>query len=266
MPPGSPGQSRPAAPGQAVAKQQVRERFTAQGDLHPLELGEITEAVLTALVRQGKHHLGRRPLDHLPVLHAPLQGTFSGTPFLILLLLLHMLQQRGRSESWVMLQERIQQRLPDLNQRFRPAPLARLDSQGLEKARIDPLGAAQRDSRNRGSRLEATARSSFGHIQRNLMNGEGSSQEGLPCAGQPDSAQPLQTVQPNCRRTPGEWQNRTISQDPPGGMFLCHATDQFRGARAVDATLTGNLYRLQGHMTIGSLNSLQQLNRVRVTE
>ncbi len=48
----------PAAPGQAVVEEHVRERFTAQGDLHPLELGEIAEANLTWLVRQGEHHLG----------------------------------------------------------------------------------------------------------------------------------------------------------------------------------------------------------------
>ena len=66
----------PATPGQAVVQQQVREWFSPQGDLHPLDLGEITEADLTGLVRQREHHLRRRAMERLPLLHPPLQGAF----------------------------------------------------------------------------------------------------------------------------------------------------------------------------------------------
>jgi hypothetical protein len=83
-------------------------------------------------------------------------------------------------------------------------------SLGLETACVDPLSTAQRDARRRGSRLLATAGSSFGHVQRNLLNGEGSRHEGLPCAWQPDSAQPLQSGQPDWR----DPSNRLSSDTP----------------------------------------------------
>ena len=69
-------------------------RLAPQGDLHPLDLGEVAEADLAGLVGQREHHLRRRAMEGLPVLHPPLQGAFERTPVLIWLLLLQVLQQR----------------------------------------------------------------------------------------------------------------------------------------------------------------------------
>jgi hypothetical protein len=43
----------------AAGGQQVQKRFSSQGDLHPLDLGEIAEADLTRLVGQRDHQLRR---------------------------------------------------------------------------------------------------------------------------------------------------------------------------------------------------------------
>ena len=64
----------------AAGGQQVRKRFAPQGDLHPLDLGEIAEADLTRLVGQRDHQLWRWAMQRLPVL--------------IWLFLLQVLQQR----------------------------------------------------------------------------------------------------------------------------------------------------------------------------
>ena len=66
----------PAAPGQAVVKEEVGKGLTTEGDRHPFHLGEITEADLTGLVGQREHHLRRRAMQCLPLLHPPLQGAF----------------------------------------------------------------------------------------------------------------------------------------------------------------------------------------------
>jgi hypothetical protein len=42
----------------------------------------------------------------------------------------------------------------------------------LEVATLDPAATAHRDARRRGSRLLATACSSFAHVQRNLLAGK----------------------------------------------------------------------------------------------
>jgi hypothetical protein len=91
----------PAAPRQAVVKQQVRERFSPQGDLHQLDLGEITEADLAGLIGQRVHHLRRRAMQRLPLLHPPLQRAFHLTPVVIWLLSMQMLPQRGWREGRV---------------------------------------------------------------------------------------------------------------------------------------------------------------------
>ncbi len=85
----------PAAPCQALVKQQVRERFAPQCDLHPLDCGEITEADLAGLIRQREHRLRHRAMQCLPLLHLPLQRAFHRTSILIWLLLLQVPQQRG---------------------------------------------------------------------------------------------------------------------------------------------------------------------------
>ncbi|CAK6687609.1 hypothetical protein OGCDGJMD_00256 [Cyanobium usitatum str. Tous] len=58
------------------------------------------------------------------------------------------------------------------------------------------MSTAHRNARRRRSHLLAAAGSSFGHVQRNLLNGEGSRHDPVPCAWQPDSAEPLQSGQP----------------------------------------------------------------------
>ena len=96
----------PTAPGQPVVEQQVLKRFAPQGDLHPLDLGEVTEADLAGLIRQREHHLRRRAMEGLPVLHPPLQGAFERTPVLIWLLLLQVFQQGGWCQVRMALQQR----------------------------------------------------------------------------------------------------------------------------------------------------------------
>ena len=61
---------------------------------------------------------------------------------------------------------------------------------------IHPLSAAHRNTCRCGSHLLAPAGSSFVHVQRNLLSCEGSRHDPVPCAWQPDSAQPLQSGQP----------------------------------------------------------------------
>jgi hypothetical protein len=52
----------------AAGGQQMRKRFSPQGDLHPFDLGEIAEADLTRLVGQRDHQLRRWGMEGLPVL------------------------------------------------------------------------------------------------------------------------------------------------------------------------------------------------------
>ncbi len=177
-------------------KQQVREGFSPQGDLHPLDLGEITEADLAGLVSKGKHHLRRRGMQGLPVLHTPLQRAFHRTPVLNWLLLLQMLQQCGGREGWMAFKQGQQQRLPHRCQWVSASSTAGLGGFGLQAAGINPVSTAHRDARRCGSHLLAAAGSSFGHVQRNLLSGEGSRHEPVPCAWQPDSVQPLLSGQP----------------------------------------------------------------------
>jgi hypothetical protein len=110
------------------------EGLTTQGDRNPFHPGEIAEADLAGLIRQGEHHLRRRAMQRLPLLHPPLQGAFHRTPVLIWLLLLQVLQQGGGRQGWMPLQQRHQQRLPHLGQRIWSAPAAGLGSLGLEAA------------------------------------------------------------------------------------------------------------------------------------
>jgi hypothetical protein len=50
----------------ASGGQQVRKRFSPQGDLHPFDHGEIAEADLSRLVRQRDHQLRRWAMEGLP--------------------------------------------------------------------------------------------------------------------------------------------------------------------------------------------------------
>jgi len=61
---------------------------------------------------------------------------------------------------------------------------------------INPVRTAHRDAHRSGSHLVAAAGSSIGHVQRNLLIGEGSRHDPVPCAWQPDSADPLGSGQP----------------------------------------------------------------------
>ena len=96
----------PTAPGQAVVEKQVRKRFSPQGDLHPLDLGEIAEADLAGLIRQREHHLRHRAMQRLPMLHPPLQSASQRTPVLIWLLLLQVFKQGGRRQGRMAFQQR----------------------------------------------------------------------------------------------------------------------------------------------------------------
>ena len=66
----------PTAPGQSVVEQQMVKRFTAEGDRHPFQPGEIAEGELTGLIGLREHHLRRRAMQRLLVLHPPLEGAF----------------------------------------------------------------------------------------------------------------------------------------------------------------------------------------------
>jgi len=99
------------------------------------------------------------------------------------------------------LQQRQQQRLPHCGQWIRTASGAGFGCFGLEAACINAVGTAHRDARRSGSHLLAAAGSSFGHVQRNLLSGEGSRHGPVPCAWQPVSADPLRSGQPD-RRDP----------------------------------------------------------------
>ena len=72
----------PATPSQAVVEQQMGEGLTTQGDRHTFHPGEIAEADLAGLIRQREHHLRRRAMQRLPMLHPPLQGSFRKSPVL----------------------------------------------------------------------------------------------------------------------------------------------------------------------------------------
>ena len=63
-------------------------------------------------------------------------------------------------------------------------------------AAMGVTSTAHRNARRSGSHLLAAAGSSFGHVQRNLLNVERSRHGPVPCAWQPDSAEPLQSGQP----------------------------------------------------------------------
>ncbi len=58
------------------------------------------------------------------------------------------------------------------------------------------MSTAHRNACRRRSHLLAAAGSSFGHVQRNLLNGERSRHGPVPCAWQPDSAELLKSGQP----------------------------------------------------------------------
>jgi len=122
----------PATPGQAVLEQQMREVLTTQGDRNPFHPGEIAEADLAGLIRQREHHLRRRAMQRLPMLHPPLQGAFERTPVMIWLLLLQVLQQRGGCQGRMALQQWQQQRFPDLGQWVGTPPTTGLGGFGLE--------------------------------------------------------------------------------------------------------------------------------------
>jgi hypothetical protein len=101
------------------------------------------------------------------------------------------LQQRGGRQRWMALQQGQEQRFPDLGQWVGTPPATGLGGFGLEAASINPVGTAHRDARRCGSHLLAAVGSSFGHVKRNLLDGEGSRHGPVPCAWQPDSAGPL---------------------------------------------------------------------------
>jgi len=163
-------------------KQQMRERFAAQGDLHLFDLGEVAETDFAGLIRQREHHLRRRAMESLPVLHPPLQGAFERTPVLIRHLLLQVLQQGGGCQGRMALQQGQHQRLPYLGQRVWPPPSTGFRSFGLDSAVINPVSTAHRDARRSGSHLPAAAGPSFGNVERNLLSGEGSRHDPVPSA------------------------------------------------------------------------------------
>jgi len=189
----------PTAPGRAVAKQLVGKRFSPQGDDDPFDLGEVAEADVAGLIRQREHHLRRRAMQRLPVLQTPLQGALERTPVLIWLLLLQVLKQCGGCQGRMALQQGQQQRLPHLGQRVWTPPSMGFGSFGLDSGVIHPVSTAHRDARRSGSRQEVAAGSSFGHVQRKLLSGEGSRHDPVHCAWQLDSADPLQSGQPDRR-------------------------------------------------------------------
>lgn len=47
-----------------------------QHDDAPLHLGKVEKADLSVLIRQREHHLRRRVMQRLPLLHPPVQGAF----------------------------------------------------------------------------------------------------------------------------------------------------------------------------------------------
>ena len=92
------------------------------------------------------------------------------------------------------LKQRQQQRVPDLGQWVGTLPATGLGGFGLEAACINPVGIAHRDANRCGSHLLAATGSSFGHVERNLLNGEWIRHDPVPCAWQPDSADPSGAV------------------------------------------------------------------------
>ena len=63
----------PWPPANFIVAGQMGEGLTTQGDRNPFHPGEIAEADLTGLIRQREHHLRRRAMQRLPMLHPPLQ-------------------------------------------------------------------------------------------------------------------------------------------------------------------------------------------------
>ena len=143
---------------------------------------------------QRDHHRRRRAMQGFPLLPPPLKGAFEPTPVLIRLLLLQELQQRGGGQGWMALKQRQQQRVPDLGQWVGTLPATGLGGFGLKAACINPVGIAHRDANRCGSHLLAATGSSFGHVERNLLNGEGIRHDPVPCAWPPDSADPSGAV------------------------------------------------------------------------
>ena len=84
------------------------------------------------MIRQREHHLRRRAIQRLPMLHPPLQGLFRKSQVLSRLLLLQVLQQRGGRQRWMALQQWQQQRFPDLGQWVGTPPATGLGGFGLE--------------------------------------------------------------------------------------------------------------------------------------
>ena len=97
-------------------------------------------------------------------------------------------------QGWMALKQRQQQRVPDLGQWVGTLPATGLGGFGLEAACINPVGIAHRDANRCGSHLLAATGSSFGHVERNLLNGEWIRHDPVPCAWQPDSADPSGAV------------------------------------------------------------------------
>lgn len=89
-----------------------------------------------------------------------------------------------------------QQRLPHDCQWVSASSAAGFGGIGLDAAMINPVSTSNRNARRSGSHLVGAAGSSFGHVQRNLLSGEGSRHNPLPSAWQPDSAELLQGSQP----------------------------------------------------------------------
>jgi len=120
--------------GQAVVEQEMGEGLTTQGDRHPFNPGEITEADLAGLMGQRDHHRWRRAMQGFLLLPPPLKGAFERTPVLIRLLLLQELQQRGGGQGWMALKQRQQQRVSDLGQWVGTLPATGLGGFGLKAA------------------------------------------------------------------------------------------------------------------------------------
>ena len=123
--------------------------------------------------------------------------------------------------------QRQQQRFPHLSQWVRSSSAAGLGGFGLQAAGVDPVSTAHRDARRCGSHLLAAAGSSFGHVQRNLLSGEGSRHDPVPCAWQPDSAQPLQSGQPVWRDPSTRLSSDTPWQNGFAESFNSRFRDEF---------------------------------------
>ncbi len=199
----------PVAPGQAVVEQQVRKWFSPLGDLHPFDLGEVADADLSGLVGQREHHLGRQATECLPVLPAA-AGFVSPASSPELAFAPAGIPARWWASGPDGAPRAATVTVPHLCQGLRPSPASWFGSFRLEAAAINLVGTGERKSRRRGSHLMAAAGSSFGHVQRNLLSGEGSRHGPVPCAWHriqqtPSGAVNLigATPQQDCRRTSG---------------------------------------------------------------